>query len=159
MEIKTNIADVIRQLETYRNTLQDRMRIFLKRVADLGVEVAQASYSTAKYDGDNDVKVSTDWVSDSTIRVVASGSAVLFIEFGSGYQLGFGHEKAAEMGYGPGTWSEGPEGKGHWLDPNGWYFRHGEKSVGNPPSRSMVEASAAIREKIAEIAREVFQND
>lgn len=160
MQISSNISEVIRKLETYRNTLHDRMRIFMEKLAEIGAADARVRFETAKYEGDNDVTVSEpEWISENTLQITASGGAVLFIEFGAGYQLGFGHEKAAEMGYGPGTWSEGPEGKGHWLDQDGWYYRHGEKTIGNPPARAMMEAANMMRERITEIAREVFGND
>jgi hypothetical protein len=54
---------------------------------------------------------------------------------------------------GPGTY---PEGKGHWDDPNGWYYTHGQKSYGNPPAMAMVKAIERMTEEITTIARDVF---
>lgn len=159
MEIKTNIETVIRQLETYRNTLNDRLRLFMEALANIGVDYAKASFSTAIYDGDNDVSV--QWVRDdeNTLRVVAEGNAVLFIEFGTGL-IGGGHPDAPAMGYGPGTWSDGPNGKRQWTRPDGWiYEHHTDRTHGNPPSESMRGAADIMRERIAEIALEVFASD
>lgn len=162
MEIKTNIADVIRQLETYRNTLNDRMRLFMEKLADLGLYYAEWSFGTAEYDGDKDVSVSVEWESDTRIRIVAKGQSVAFIEFGTG-PYGFGHPDAARLGMGPGTWSDGPNGKGHWQQPWGWFYKdesgETQHSYGNVASESMSGAAKDMREKIADIAREVFQND
>ena len=57
-----------------------------------------------------------------------------------------------------GTWStdESLGGKGHWDDPNGWYYKHGEKSHGNPPAMAMVSARDTMVEELTTIAREVF---
>ena len=66
------------------------------------------------------------------------------------------HPDAGKFGYGPGTWSDGPDGKGHWKDPGGWYFSHGQHSFGNPPAMAMVHARDAILEQLTAIAREVF---
>ena len=90
--------------------------------------------------------------------IYASGTAVAFIEFGSGAAMGYGHPMAGEHGLGPGTWStdESLGGKGHWDDPNGWYYKHGEKSHGNPPAMAMYDAVQAMTAEITTIAKGVF---
>ena len=94
----------------------------------------------------------------SSATIYAKGKAIAFIEFGSGAAMGYGHPDAGKHGLGPGTWSmdESLGGKGHWDDPNGWYYKHGEKSHGNPPAMAMVAARDAMVEELTTIAREVF---
>lgn len=159
-QIQINGIDaVIRRLENYANNLETKKRTFLERLAEIGVSVADTTFRSAEYDGDNDVKVAPqEWIDDNTIAVQASGTTVLFIEFGSGL-IGYGHEWGEGLGYVPGSWSDSEMGKGHWADPNGWYYKHGEKSHGNPPARAMYEASKEMRRQMLDIAREVFAND
>jgi len=92
----------------------------------------------------------------SVAVIYAEGEAVAFIEFGSGARDGYGHPKAGELGFGPSTWSLSEEGKGHWDNPDGWYYEHGKKSHGNPPAMAMYDAVQAMTAEITTIAREVF---
>lgn len=160
IRITSNAKTVIVQLRQYKQSLNGKIKIFVERLGSLGVNTAAIKFRAAKYDGDNDVNVSAEWIGDTSLRVVASGEAVLFIEFGSGLG-GYGHPQAKEFGYGPGTYSDDESigGKGHWTDPEGWYYRHGEKSHGNPPARAMYDAGKEMRLQIVQIAREVFAND
>ena len=80
-------------------------------------------------------------------------SLSIFIEFGAGITYGYGHPLAGELGVGPGTY---PEGKGHWDNPGGWWYAHGQHSYGNPPAMAMVAARDAMVADITTIAREVF---
>ena len=144
------------QIRQYENDLKKKEREFVKRLGEVGVTVASVRFTGAVYDGTNDVKVVLTQHGHGA-TVTASGQAVMFIEFGSGV-IGAGHELAAEHGYGPGTWSDGPQGKGHWQDPNGWYYAHGKKSKGNPPARAMLEARDEMVRQVTEIAREVWRN-
>lgn len=146
---------VIRRLENLVDSLETKKKDFLQRLADIGVDTAKIHFSNASYDGDRTVDVDPAWIDDNTIVVQASGKSVLFIEFGSGL-IGYGHELAEQFGYGPGTWSDSEQGKGHWADPKGWYYEHGKKSYGNPPARAMYEASKEMRRQMLDIAREVF---
>lgn len=160
IRITSNAKTVIDQLRQYKQSLNGKIRIFVERLGSLGVNTAAIKFRAAEYDGDNDVNVSAEWIGDTSLRVVASGESVLFIEFGSGLG-GYGHPQAKEFGYGPGTYSDNEliGGKGHWTDPEGWYYRHGEKSHGNPPARAMYDAGKEMRLQIVQIAREVFAND
>lgn len=151
---------LIRRLQNLSKSLDEKKKEFLERLAQIGIDRATVGFAEAEYDGEKqaDVSPSPVWIDENTIAVQASGKSVLFIEFGSGL-IGYGHELAKQMGYGPGTWSESEEGKGHWDDPKGWYYAHGKKSFGNPPARAMYEASKDMRREMLNIAREVFGND
>lgn len=151
-----SISEAIKELDRYKRWVQEKEEILRQRLAQLGATVASIEFSRAIYNGTNDVSVRVE-DNGSKATIFAEGSAVLFIEFGSGDRYGHGHPDAGKFGYGPGTWSNGPSGKGHWDDPNGWYFTHGQHTFGNPPAMAMVHARDSIVEQITAIAREVFK--
>ena len=141
-----SINSAINQLEQLR---EDKTQEACMRIAEYGAQRAQTTFSFASYDGVNDVRV----VAEPTIggaRVRASGNAVLFIEYGAGARHGYGHPRPGP--YGPGTYP----GKGHWDDPNGWYYRHGFRSWGNPPACAMYNAEQDMYYRAYEIANEVY---
>ena len=153
---KESIDNAVKELERYKRWVQEKEKILRQRLAQLGATVASIEFSRAIYNGTNDVSVRVE-DNGRKATIFAEGSAVLFIEFGSGEKYGGGHPDAGKYGYGPGTYSDGPNGKGKWNDPNGWYFAHGQHSFGNPPAMAMVHARDAIIEQLTAIAREVFQ--
>ncbi len=154
---KKSIDKAVRELNRYKRWVQEKEELLRQRLAMVGASVASIEFSRAIYNGSNDVTVS---VSDDgrTATIYAEGSKVLFIEFGSGSKYGSGHPQAGEFGYGPGTYSDGPNGKGHWDDEEGWWYGHNQHSFGNPPAMAMVHARDAIVEQYTKIAREVFRN-
>ena len=146
----------IEEIAKYKKWVLEKERVLRERLSMIGASVASIEFSRAIYNGTNDVSVR---VEDNGRRatIYAEGESVLFIEFGSGAKYGYGHPEAGKYGYGPGTYSDGPDGKGHWDDPNGWYYEHGKKSYGNPPAMAMVHARDKIVEQLTQIAREVFK--
>lgn len=150
-----SINKAIKEVQEYKAWVLRKESELRTKLAERGAEVARIKFAGAKYDGKNDVTVRVD-NTGSVAVIYAEGSAVAFIEFGSGAKYGYGHPYAGEHGLGPGTWSDGPDGKGHWDDPNGWYYTHGKKTHGNPPAMAMVQAVQRMTEEITTIAREVF---
>lgn len=150
-----SINAAIKSLEEYEKWVEERSMVLCERLASLGATRASLDFSRATYDGKNDVSVKVEAISNG-YKVIASGGAVLFIEFGSGAKYGSGHPEP--MGYGPGTYP----GKGHWDDPNGWYLPSdvaeykGQKSYGNPPAAGMYNGRKMAIEEFYRIAKEVF---
>jgi hypothetical protein len=145
------------ELHRYAKWVQQKESELIAKLAERGKDVASVKFAGAQYDGTNDVSVRVD--STGSVAVIyAEGTAVAFIEFGSGAAMGYGHPDAGKHGLGPGTWSTNEElgGKGHWDDPNGWYYKHGEKSHGNPPAMAMYDAVQTMTAELTTIAREVF---
>ena len=149
------IKAAAQELRRYAEWLDRKETELITKLAERGRSVASIKFSGAQYDGVNDVSVRVD-NTGSVAVIYAEGKAVAFIEFGSGAAMGYGHPQAGEHGFGPGTWSTGESGKGHWDDPNGWYYKHGEKSHGNSPAMAMYDAVQAMTAEITSIAREVF---
>lgn len=151
------IEAAAQELRRYAEWVERKETELITKLAERGKAVASVKFASAKYDGTNDVSVRVD--STGSVAVIyAEGEAVAFIEFGSGAKEGYGHPQADELGLGPGTWSTNEElgGKGHWDNPNGWYYKHGKKSHGNPPAMAMYDAVQAMTAEITTIAREVF---
>ena len=148
----SSIKSTIAGLKEYRKWVMEKEAELRNRLAELGANVASIQFAGATYDGTNDVSVRVD--STGSVAVIyAEGSAVAFIEFGAGAKYGYGHGYADALGMGPGTY---PEGKGHWDNPDGWYYAHGKKSYGNPPAMAMQKAIERMAEEITTIAKDVF---
>ena len=147
-----SISDAIAEVRKYQAWVEAKEIELRSRLASLGATVASIQFSRAIYNGTNDVSVRVD-DTGSVAVIYAEGESVAFIEFGAGITYGSGHPQAAELGVGPGTY---PEGKGHWDNPNGWWYAHGQHTYGNPPAMAMYQAVQAMAEEITRIAREVF---
>jgi hypothetical protein len=155
---EATIDVAVKELRRYAEWVSRKESELIIKLAERGKAVASVKFASAKYDGTNDVSVRVD--STGSVAVIyAEGEAVAFIEFGSGAKEGYGHPQADEHGFGPGTWSTGESGKGHWDNPDGWYYAHGKKSHGNPPAMAMVSARDTMVEELMQIAREVFSDN
>lgn len=147
-----SINKAIKEIKKLDAEWDRKINEVLRRLAEIGATKASLGFSRAVYTGDNDVSVSVEPI-ENGYSIIASGEAVLFIEFGSGVTYGYGHPEPME--YGPGTYP----GKGHWDDPNGWYLpksKGGEHTYGNPPSAAMYRTGKDLQQEILRIAREVF---
>ena len=148
------------ELERLRKSMVRKCKEIAVRTATHGAFIASEGFRNAIYDGDNDVTVDIESTPKHT-TLVAKGESVLFIEFGAGAAYGYGHPQAHEFDFGPGTWSEGPNGKGRWADPKGWWFTDssGNKvhSYGNAPAMVMYQAAKEMRKVIPQVAKEVFK--
>lgn len=153
----SGIKDAVKELRRYSAWVQNKEEELRSRLAMLGATVASIRFSRAIYNGSNDVSVRVD-DTGSVAVIYAEGESVAFIEFGSGKKYGYGHPQASEFGFGPGTWSDGPDGKGHWDDDRGWWYGSGQHSYGNPPAMAMYSAVKEITENVTKIAKEVFRS-
>ena len=151
-----SINNAIKELRKYQQWIETKERELRLRLAQLGATVASIQFSRAIYNGTNDVTVRVDDTGSIAV-IYAEGESVAFIEFGSGAKYGYGHPQASEFGVGPGTYSDGPDGKGHWDNPKGWWYGNGQHSYGNPPAMAMATAVERITEQVTQIAREVFR--
>lgn len=168
-----NVSEAIKQVEEFRKRFHEKRKLFLQRLAEIGVAEAETRFRTAQYDGTNDVQVEKPiWVDDNHIVVKASGSSILFIEFGSGvHYKDEAHPLATKFGYKRGGYGQLRGRNEYWYyqgepgtngeAPKSEYLR--EKGLiytqGNPANRCMWEAGQKIRSEILKIAQEVFGND
>ena len=117
------------------------------QIAEVGRVRAEADFAGCPYQGTKDVTVTTEPMQGGA-RLIASGETVAFLEYGSG---AYNPAYLGDDPYGRGSWSTGPEGKGHWDDPNGWYYAHGQRSMGNPPANAMFHAEQDMRRRAESI--------
>jgi hypothetical protein len=144
-----SVSRATRSLEEYAADLIEKANTVCERLASMGAVRASLDFSRAIYNGTNDVAVTVEPI-DNGYAIHATGNAVLFIEFGSGASYGYGHPEPE--GYGPGTYP----GKGHWDDPDGWWYGDHEHSYGNPPAAAMYHAKQDVLQEVQRIADEVF---
>lgn len=153
IELSTeSINAAVKELKRYKAWVEAKETELRLRLAQRGAVVASIQFARAIYNGTKDVSVRVD-DSGGVAVIYAEGSAVAFIEFGSGAKYGYGHPLAGQFGTGPGTY---PDGKGHWDNPKGWWYESGKHSYGNPPAMAMYNAVQDITESVLEVAREVF---
>ena len=152
----SSIQDAINELKSYRNSLKDKTDKFLEELAYIGVKEASVRFTTAMYDGINDVSVSLEplW---NGYRIVAEGKAVAFIEFGSGvyHNPGEPYPNPRPNGIvGIGEYGKGMGKRQAW----GFRDESGELVVtrGNPAAMPMWYASEEMRKAIEKKFVEVF---
>lgn len=164
MRVTSNADTVIIHLQRYRDNVPQKLQTLLDKLSYLGAYRARVDFSSAMYAGTNDVEITVE-PKDNGFEILASGYSVLFIEFGTGIKNPE-HPLSAEFGYIHGTY-----GQGKGANEHGWVY-YGEqgnagqpvregvyRTLGNPPARAMYNAGKEIRERIEEIAKEVFGND
>lgn len=139
----------------------------LKRLADIGLEVAESDFKFAEafYDGDSTVDVQLVKI-ENGYQIQANGQAVCYLEFGAGvYYNGLGSYE--------GTIPEGIDriGEHDTIGDTGvsmgarqaWGFRDTNGTVhlthGNPSANAMYHAKVEMEKQAVEIFNEVFYND
>lgn len=163
-----SIDAAIKQVEAYRDSLQEKCDEFARRLADFGYAVAYGYLSLHVFNGDTAASLEVYENGPGKYVLYAGSEAILFLEFGTGLKGG-GNPKGQELGYGPGTYP----GKGHWNDPNGWWYEttdprlivYTSKKTGKSYGHSygmtavmpMYNASKDMKGQILQIAREVFK--
>ena len=166
---KRGINEAIKRLKQYKDLMARKEAEMVRRIAELGLNVASIKFSQALYAGTNDVTCRIE--QDGTMATIyAEGQAVGFIEFGTGIRHpehpGFAdyiHPKHGTYGKGlganPGWWDYNgdPGNKGHLITTKSG--RTKVRTSGNDPAMAMYDAIISMTEQIAEIAREVWSSD
>lgn len=162
------LDSVLRRVSEARAGIDDKVKELLRRLGEMGVDMASVRFQTAQYDGTNDVTVGTEWKDDETLLIHADGHAVAFIEFGTGVHYRESHPKAAEFGAIRGSYGYGLGKLDSWRyrgDPGSKGAVYDDPSLphwgmvethGNPPARAMYDTAKDLRERVAQTAREVF---
>lgn len=162
------IDEAIKSLTDYSNQLQKRAEEIVKRLAQLGYDVAYQIMAGHIYSGET-INSLTIVENDPTHYTLMAGSvALLFFEFGAG-TMGVGHPLAGDFHMGAGTYP----GQTHALDPNGWWFPTDDEnliirrnkdgqgwghSYGNAPHMPFFNASKRMNDDLEKIAKEVFSS-
>ena len=168
-----SIDQLIDELESYKKTLNRQIELFLNRLLDVGISIAESNSGTygryiifekkvnvseSEYvgilNGRDAHKVFKEWQTrDGTDGYEIS--PILMAEFGSGW---LAQVLGDVQGVGQGTM---PNAKGHANDPKGWYWKDDDgwhHSFGEAPTMPMHRASVQMLVNINRIAHEVFGN-
>ena len=172
MEIRAKgIDSLIGKLKAYRKSLEDKQHRLLEELAKIGIDVADARFQSAQYDGESDVVVNgvPEWVGDNKLFITATGHSITFIEFGTGVHYAEQHPKANALGFIRGAYGQGKGSRDTWgyygsPGTNGKVIKENAKGTlvltqGNPPARAMYDSAKEMRNQIVDIAREVFSSD
>ena len=152
-----SVNNAIQMIEQYRKDFLVKEQEFVRRLAEIGVSVAQGGFSMADYDGVNDVSVRMEKTSNG-YSVIASGRTVGFIEFGTGVR----HPEWDNTGMDYTPPKHGSYGKGQGKNQHGWWFKQNDggratHTYGNMPAEAMLTARNQMIEKVIGIAREVWR--
>ena len=161
-----NLNKIINRVERLSKLFDEKTVKFLDELANIGINAADVTFSTAQYDGINDVVVDDKphWISDNKLYVSARGKSITFIEFGSGVfypkrqpkdlKLGFikgkfGYKKGSHL-----TWvyEVEPGSRGRSLG------RGRILTYGNSPAMGMYKVAQDMRDSIEKIAKDVYHD-
>lgn len=154
---KESVNEAIRKVKQYKKDFSVKEKEFVRRLKEIGVSVATTGFSTADYDGVNDVLIA-ETQGGTNAAVIAYGETVGFIEFGTGVR--YPEYDSEKSDFKPPV--HGTYGKGRGKNPHGWYFKQSEGAAarhtyGNPPAEAMLSARDAMVESVIQIAREVWR--
>lgn len=153
---ETSIKSAIAQIEQYKQEFLAKEKQLLERLAMIGIKEASVRFTTAMYDGTNDVAVSLNVIPNG-YAIVADGEAVAFIEFGAGVYHNTGEPYPNPRPSGIVGIGEYGKGKGKQT---AWGYKDENDELvitrGNPAAMPFWYASEEIKASVLKIAREVF---
>lgn len=153
---KQDIDRAIKELKSYKQEFLKREKRLIEGLAEIGLREASVRFTTAMYDGTNDVSVRLDETNNGYV-IVAEGKAVAFIEFGAGV-----YHNGSEPYPNPrpdGIVGIGEYGKGHGKRKAWGYMNENDELVitrGNPAAMPMWYASEEIKNSVLKVVKEVF---
>ena len=151
-----DINRAIQELKRYKQEFLKREKRLVEGLAEIGLKEASVRFTTAMYDGTNDVSVHLDATANGYV-IVADGQAVAFIEFGAGV-----YHNGGEPYPNPrptGIVGIGEYGKGYGKRKAWGYMDENNELVitrGNPAAMPMWYASEEIKSSVLKVVREVF---
>ena len=150
------ISQAIQELKRYKQEFLKREKRLIKGLAEIGLKEASVRFTTAMYDGTNDVSVTLDVINNG-YAIVAEGQAVAFIEFGAGV-----YHNGSEPYPNPrpnGIVGIGEYGQGKGKQKAWGYKNENDELVitrGNPAAMPMWYASEEIKNSVLKVVREVY---
>lgn len=153
----TSIKEAQKQLEQYKIDLKQRLDLFVRRLAEIGVGIAQAKAidMDAYYSGNLVASINLkqgDVVQFGSKWVVYVGCPYAkYVEFGTGIVgKNFPHDIASQLGWKYDVNNHGVEGW-YYHDRNGFHWTNGMEA-----RPFMYETSQELGMKISKVAKEVF---
>lgn len=177
-----SIEKAIKQLEEYRDKLEDKTKEFINALAEVGINALDARIASIspfyRVGGDgSEIQTSRGelHVEDGrwTCEIGMSGGQSIFVEFGAGvtFNTGIGgskHPKGAELGYTIGSYN--PSSK-NASSKTGWWYVDNRESVkadkvvdgkrlvhtyGTPTFAPLYNTSEDLISSIYEVAKKVY---
>ena len=150
------IERAINELKQFKREFLKKEKQLLEGLAHIGLKEASVRFTTAMYDGINDVSVQLD-TTNNGYAIVAEGKAVAFIEFGAGvyHNTSEPYPNPRPTGIvGIGEYGQGKGKRKAW----GYKNENDELVItrGNPAAMPMWYASEEIKDSILKIAKEVW---
>lgn len=153
---KQDIDRAIKELKAYKRDFLQKEKRLLEGLAEIGIKEASVRFTTAMYDGTNDVSVRLNKAKNGYV-IEAKGNAVAFIEFGAGVY----HNGSEPY---PNSRPEGVVGIGEYGKGMGkrraWGYKNENDELvitrGNPAAMPMWYASEEIKNSVLRVVREVF---
>lgn len=151
---RASINRAVNRLEKIKQRLEN-MDVYLQRLADIGVTVAQEAFIGAMTNPDFTEGVEVEAIpTDDGISIVASGNEVAFIEFGTGV---FYNGSESYPGTRPsGIVGIGEYGYGQGKNEKWWTGDH--MTHGHYRSAGMYMAQRKMAEQAVEIIKEIFND-
>lgn len=153
---KADIDRAIKELKAYKREFLAKEKRLLEGLAEIGIKEASVRFTTAMYDGTNDVSVRLNKAKNGYV-IEAKGKAVAFIEFGAGV-----YHNGSEPYPNPrptGIVGIGEYGKGMGKRKAWGYKNENDELVitrGNPAAMPMWYASEEIKSSVLRVVKEVF---
>lgn len=150
-----SIDDAIDELKLYRQELKSNLRTFVEKLIQDGVQVAKVWVASGQGDSKSaSVRYLINPCGDIVkAEIFLEGKDALFIEFGAGiyYNNGNNHPKAAEFGYGIGTYpSDHPPNRA--INPGYWWYGNKQTgrhlSLGTEATMPIYHAAETIRNNL-----------
>lgn len=169
-----NLQKVKKQLQDYKKGLAEKNAELLERLHQEGVNIGHEKWATIEYDGDHRVEIpeEPEWIDNNKVGLSFKSDAVTFIEFGSGVQTypddhplrsepPFDTFERGEFGLGQGKnkhWVFHSEGRPITISTSTGQDIRGDTflSQGNPANRVVYNTGKELREKVKDIAKEVY---
>lgn len=155
---ESSINKAINDLKAYQKWVDAKTKLLLEKLAMIGAKEASVRFTTAIYDGVNDVSVTVSPTTNGWV-ISAKGQAVAFIEFGSGVYHNPVEpypEPRPEGIVGIGEYGQGKGKQKAW----GFYGESGNLVIthGNPAAMPMYYSVEKMQREVLRIAKEVFGN-
>lgn len=153
---QNSIRNAIKEIELYQKNFNSKIGIVMERLSAIGFETVVSNLPTSQAVTNHKIA----WTDNvKIIQITATGTLVLFFEFGSGiyYNSGNANPWQGKYGMGVGTYPE----QTHAFDKNGWVYYGNDNqfhhSYGIKATMPMYKASKMMLELAKAEIREVFK--
>ena len=150
----------IKEIKAYKKWAKEKVNELCRRLAEIGLQVAQVYFVPGAWNGGDDVSLSVEQVRNGFI-LKASGESVCFMEFGAGMTAGLGYDTSVitpPVPIEPKSWSK-THGTGEFANSKQGYWHYKKIRYSEiVPQMGMYHATKEITERVEEIAQEVFSS-